>query len=357
MGPCCLYAGLWKRCPHPPVSRERRPPAFADLNEAQAVRQMACNDPFLTNVQADYKTASPVAWTRREHLVTREVGLLIFVPWFCYVLLLVTFALPPPGIFWNILAFLAWSLVCLGAGTSYDLQRRQGTPIYKLLTITVLISCLAGPLVGHHIFVTEMSGYWMHKSGVTYKDVVPSKHADAFQDAGIIDFAASAQLDLRKSFGVRAFGETETYCVAPVVDAAQPGAVSFFAAGVDCCEPRRSFLCGDALKPSARTGVVLPSSASSYNAARWDRFHDAATRAAKVHGWQLPERPIFLRWFEDAEAVQSELAHRGLVEAFIQSFAGLCASTVMAMWLHWSLTYYAREGEAKAEARRSVTGC
>ena len=33
---------------------------------------------------------------------------------------------------------------------------------------------------------------------------------------------ASAQLDLRKSFGVRAFGETETYCVAPVV-ARAPG--------------------------------------------------------------------------------------------------------------------------------------
>ena len=42
----------------------------------------------------------------------------------------------------------------------------------------------------------------------------------------------------------------------PTEDAAQPGAVSFFAAGVDCCEPRRSFLCGDALKPSARTALV-----------------------------------------------------------------------------------------------------
>ena len=41
----------------------------------------------------------------------------------------------------------------------------------------VLISCLAGPLVGHHIFVTEMSGYWMHKSGVTYKDVAGSPAA------------------------------------------------------------------------------------------------------------------------------------------------------------------------------------
>ena len=35
----------------------------------------------------------------------------------------------------------------------------------------VLLSCTAGPLAGHHIFVTEMSSYWMHQSGVTYKGV------------------------------------------------------------------------------------------------------------------------------------------------------------------------------------------
>lgn len=98
------------------------------------------------------------------------------------------------------------------SGTSYDLQKRQGSPLYKLLTVTVswrehlkptwreiesgsskrllllqvdrwissldgtqvLLSCIAGPLVGHHIFVTEMSSYWMHQAGVTYKDVVLS---------------------------------------------------------------------------------------------------------------------------------------------------------------------------------------
>ena len=36
---------------------------------------------------------------------------------------------------------------------------------------------------------------------------------------------------------------------------------------------------------------------------------------------------------------------------------GSCGKGSWLRWLHWSLTYYAREGEAKAEARRSVTGC
>ena len=35
----------------------------------------------------------------------------------------------------------------------------------------VLLSCVAGPLVGMHIEQREMASYWMHKNGVTYRDV------------------------------------------------------------------------------------------------------------------------------------------------------------------------------------------
>lgn len=316
---------------------------------------MRRGDPFLTDVQGydykDYKSTEPISWTQREHLVTQEVALLIFSPWLCYVLLLLAFGLPPPGLFWSLLALACLVLVLSAAGGSYELQRRHRSPLYKLLTITVLLSGFAGPMVGHHIFVTEMSSYWMHQSGVTYKNVAPSRSPDAYQDAGIIDFSASARLDLQHVLGSRPFGGSSTYCVAPIVDPAQPSAVHFFAAGVDCCEPRRSFLCGDATMASARTGVVLPAHSSSYNAARWQHFRVAAEQLAEVHGWHLPERPIFVRWFEDAEAVQSDLLHKGLVEAFIQSFVGLCVSTIVAMWLHWSMTYYARDAEAKRAAR------
>jgi len=322
---------------------------------------MVHSDPFLTDVEGhgDYKSTSPFSgWTRRDHLVTREVALLIFVPWFCYVLLLLVFALPPPGLFWSLFALIWWAGALVAAGTSYDLQKRQGSPLYKLLTVTVLLSCIAGPLVGHHIFVTEMSSYWMHQAGVTYKDVVPSRSPDAYQDAGIIDFSASSNLDLRRILGFRPIGSTTTYCVAPIMDSPQSKDIQFFAADVDCCEPRRSFLCGDAAKPSARTGVVLPAHSSSYNAERWQHFYDAAAQAAQVYGWNLPQRPIFVRWFEDAEAVQSELLHRGLVEAFIQCFVGLCASSIVAMWLHWSLTYYVRDAEMRKQTtRRTQNSC
>lgn len=316
---------------------------------------MARNDPFLTDVEvhADYKSTSPFSgWTRREHLVTREVALLVFVPWICYVLLLLVFALPSPGAFSSVFALICWAMSLLAAGISHDLQKRHGSPFYKLLTLTVLLSCMAGPLVGHHIFVTEMSSYWMHQSGVTYKGVAPSSSPDAYQDAGIIDFSDGSNLDLRRVLGSRPVGSTTTYCIAPIMDSSASKHVHFFAADVDCCEPRRSFVCGDAAKPSARTGVVLPAHSSSYNAERWQHFYNAAAQAAEVYGWNLPERPIFVRWFEDAEAVQSALLHRGLVEAFIQCFVGLCASSIVAMWLHWSLTYYARDAESKKQTSR-----
>lgn len=172
---------------------------------------MARNDPFLTDVEAraDYKSTSPFSgWTRREHLVTREVALLVFVPWICYVLLLLVFALPPPGVFASVFALICWAGTLLAAGTSHDLQKRHGSPFYKLLTLTVLLSCTAGPLAGHHIFVTEMSSYWMHQSGVTYKGVAPSSSPDAYQDAGIIDFSDGSNLDLRRVLGSRPVGST-----------------------------------------------------------------------------------------------------------------------------------------------------
>mmetsp|Transcript_36778 Transcript_36778/g.68444 ORF Transcript_36778/g.68444 Transcript_36778/m.68444 type:complete len:326 (-) Transcript_36778:237-1214(-) len=312
-------------------------------------------DPFLTDAEVpDYKAAAAYAEVaRREHMVSQEVAVLIFAPWSCYVMMVLAFALPPPGIFWSFLACISWLLGLFAARQAYERHLRKGSPLYKLLALMVLLSCIAGPLVGMHIEQRDMASYWMHKKGVVYKDVVPTKAADAYQDASILDFAASARLDLQRTMGVRSPGSSMTYCVAPVLDTSSPSKrVNYFAADVNCCEPRRSFLCGDTSKPTARTGVVMPGTSSERAADRWEHFHKAAIQAAEVYGWELPERPIFVRWFEDAEGVQSELLHQGLVETFVQCFAGLCAAVIVAMWLHWSLSYYVHDKGNQAKRSR-----
>ncbi|CAE7350663.1 CEP1 [Symbiodinium natans] len=293
-------------------------------------------DPFLTDVEVpDYKaTASLVDAARREHMVSQEVAVLIFAPWSCYVALVIAFALPPQGWLWSLLAGIFWVAALLVARQAYERHLRGGSPVYKLLALMVLLSCVAGPLVGMHIEQRKMASYWMHKKGVTYRDVVPTKPADAYQDASILDFSAGTRLDLQRTLGVRSPGSGMTYCVAPVIDTSSPSKhVNYFAADVNCCEPRRSFLCGDTAKADARTGVVLPAKSSEHAAERWKHFFKAAQQAAEVYGWELPERPIFVRWFEDAEGVQSELLHQGLVETFVQCFAGLCAAVIVAMLL------------------------
>lgn len=316
----------------------------------------ARTDPFLTDVEVpDYKaTASHAEAARREHMVSQEVAVLIFVPWSCYVFMVLAFALPPSGFLWSLLAGVSWLASLLVARQAYERHLRGASPVYKLLALMVLLSCVAGPLVGAHIEQRKMASYWMHKTGATYRDVVPTKPSDAYQDASILDFAASARLDLQRTLGIRSPGSGMTYCIAPVIDtSSSTKQVNYFAADVNCCEPRRSFLCGDTAKADARTGVVLPAKSSQHAADRWQHFFKAAQQAAEVYGWDLPDRPIFVRWFEDAEGVQSELLHQGLVEAFVQCFAGLCAAVIVAMWLHWSLSYYVQDKRADRSKMKS----
>ncbi|CAE7257785.1 CEP1 [Symbiodinium sp. KB8] len=345
----------WRQWLFPQATKGWRPERFEHEGQAlQFARQSkripiwklgmaARTDPFLTDVEVpDYKaTASHAEAARREHMVSQEVAVLIFVPWSCYVFMVLAFALPPSGFLWSLLAGVSWLASLLVARQAYERHLRGASPVYKLLALMVLLSCVAGPLVGAHIEQRKMASYWMHKTGATYRDVVPTKPSDAYQDASILDFAASARLDLQRTLGIRSPGSGMTYCIAPVIDtSSSTKQVNYFAADVNCCEPRRSFLCGDTAKADARTGVVLPAKSSQHAADRWQHFFKAAQQAAEVYGWDLPDRPIFVRWFEDAEGVQSELLHQGLVEAFVQCFAGLCAAVIVAMWLHWSLSYY-----------------
>ena len=59
-----------------------------------------------------------------------------------------------------------WPSWLLGADPSGKLMTN-----FFCSTFQVLLSCVAGPLVGMHIEQREMASYWMHKKGVTYRNV------------------------------------------------------------------------------------------------------------------------------------------------------------------------------------------
>lgn len=311
-------------------------------------------DPFLTSKTSagggHYGTAQERHFGRGVNMHMRSVAALVFVPWACFAAMVVAFALLPPGGPWRLLALLIW-MGCLGfAAVCYFVQGQRTGPLYKYMGVLVLVACVAAPVAGQKIFETDMTQYWMHKNGVAYRGVVPSKPADAYQDANLIDFSAMSRLSLRQVLGNRPQGSRTTYCVAPIIDARSPSKeVNFWAAGLDCCEPLRSFLCGDAANAEARTGIVMPSSTSQYAADRWDLFRKAASDAAELYGLTLPERPIFVRWHVDAKAVQSESLHQGIVEVILISFIYLMVSLFVAAWLHWTSAYHGAKREQQAD--------
>lgn len=273
---------------------------------------------------------------------TRSIASLVLVPWVCFVLVLFSTALPPPGASWRIftinvyLATLAAGLICIAT----HFAGRIG-PIYLFKGVLIFAGSTLALVIGNQIFGIEMANYWTNQRGVTYKNVEPKSAADAYQDANVLYFSRTSLVDLRNILGFRPQGTVTTYCVAPIIDRnplkenQQRKEVNFWAAGEDCCEPLRSFLCGDVPDSKARTGLVFPPNASDFASARYLNFREAAIQAADLYGLDVPDRPIFVNWQEDALKLQNGSFTKTISELVMVSFMYLVASMLMAATLHW----------------------
>eukprot|EP00931_Biecheleriopsis_adriatica_P068885 TRINITY_DN42776_c0_g1_i1.p1 TRINITY_DN42776_c0_g1~~TRINITY_DN42776_c0_g1_i1.p1 ORF type:complete len:331 (+),score=51.76 TRINITY_DN42776_c0_g1_i1:92-1084(+) len=312
------------------------------------IQQDVESDPFMTGdpkIYTQSASARGFAGTDPQQKHGREwtkhlesVAALVITPALCFSVTTIAVAMPPPGWLSDLLAACVWLLCFMLAASCYAV-RRQGQ-IYLFLSALVLPSTLAAPFAGQRIYNRTMNYFWMHKTGVAYESVSPAKAADAYQDANVIGFSAMARVDLHHILGNRPRGGSSTYCVAPIVDAHKPSKeINFWAAGIDCCEPHRGFLCGESLKENAKTGIVLPASTSSYAMHRWEQFRTAAKHAAEFYGFELPSRPIFVRLHEDAAGVQSKALRDGCVEVVLMCFTHLMVMLFLAAYLHWSTSY------------------
>ena len=84
------------------------------------------------------------------------------------------------------------------------------------------------------------------------------------KDAGIVNFAVGSGVDASRSIGFQSAADGAVICLAPIVDASMKPQtpVNVFAYGINCCGWRGNFHCDDALKPSARYGLVRPDPAA-----------------------------------------------------------------------------------------------
>lgn len=175
---------------------------------------------------------------------------------------------------------------------------------------------------------------WIHvKHLKEHSDVLPSDSPVAFADAGVLNFAPGSHLDSDGAAGFLSW--PYTYCAAPIrppdgasgggggeadsgsggnaAQAASPpmpgnasAALGFFAVGVNCCDSRGGFTCGDASDPQALSGLrVEGASAGAVDAKGVSLFLRAAQMAAAAGGEVAAPAPVLVVWNKNPQAYAS----------------------------------------------------
>lgn len=191
---------------------------------------------------------------------------------------------------------------------------------------------VAGALVGHLVWATELSKYSQLQSGQTYMDispaVVPGKQ---IQDAGIVDFSQGTSID--REHGGCHQGDGHTYCVAPILkggrlgNAPSTGSYDYFAVGVDCCScPNNDFRCGDWQIATAHGGLR-----STDEAAR-PHYRLAIEAWSKSFG-KAVNHPLLFDWVATPAATWQQLRK----QTFKDAIASIAAAAVTAVLLSLGL--------------------
>lgn len=174
----------------------------------------------------------------------------ILVPWVCAVVILCLILLCEGcSKFWVFAPFFIMMGICIFYGYKRFKQRRL--PEVGIAGLCA-ISCLAAFIIGMITYVHFLSNYCYMKGGASYFNVLPSESPLGHSDMTAMVFADGTSADGSRTYGFvdgnSAYGKM--YCVAPMSNqyTAQESGVSYFAAGINCCNARSNFQCGEAGK-------------------------------------------------------------------------------------------------------------
>merc|ERR1719374_318864 len=105
-----------------------------------------------------------------------------------------------------------------------------------------------GGLVGFFVYYQDLVYYERYQELETYTNVGASQSTVEYNDAGAILFTDDTRLDTMRAVGFQSRWNGNIYCVAPIVDGSMGTTteISWWAVGLDCCNPRQDFRCDDA---------------------------------------------------------------------------------------------------------------
>lgn len=248
-------------------------------------------------------------------------------------------------------------VVIMGVGFvvgASDFNSRRGGQWYLFFGFLCATAALVSMIIGVYIYrrVTYFSFAMEDKR--TYRNVLPAEPPASVLDASKIYFAFDAVVDVTRSVGFKAQGNT--YCVAPILDSNDASRVNFFAAGFNCCADRQGFECDGAWDKNTHGGaVILDELRPRMAPSDLDMFRHAGRQAEAVYGMSAAQAPVFVRWMGDPSALEASYFATGkeMVKSSCIWASGF--SVVLGVVASW-VSVKRKKEQAKEDARLQALG-
>lgn len=221
---------------------------------------------------------------------------LILVPWVLLAIILICFLQAGAHGYNAVLFVIPIVLIALCAGFLRYHYQQQDNPevVLGILCLTAIIISLAVGCLGVRGSLLE---YHRLSQGASYFNVLASERAAGKSDATTLVFTNQTKVDMYRTFGWTDINTRHghTYCVAPVsAGAPYETHIQFWAAGVDCCEARANFACGDALRAVVHGALVWPETSPYLSG-----FREAVAGAQALYGVTADPGFMMLKWHGD----------------------------------------------------------
>lgn len=250
---------------------------------------------------------------------------LIFVPWGIMTVVLFCFLYAGKNST-GTLFFIPLCVVAVDAVWVNNRYRLNHTP-EVMLGMLIFVGVLAATIVGSYANATALMEYYRIEKGASYFNVLPQDLAAGRSDATTLVFAPGARIDEAMTYGyVDGYTKARNvYCVAPVsLGNAADIRIQYWAAGMNCCEPRGVFKCGQATKENVNGAIVLPESYRS------DPLFSAAVQGAQAtYGVQAGDDYLLVTWTDDPIGYTQSLFSRTKNLFFIFALVYLVISVML----------------------------
>lgn len=269
------------------------------------------------------ETEAPLPPPQPQRPARRLPLKLALLPWLLFSMLVGLFAFTGGD-----LRVVAWTvaLACLLLSASFiALGHREGKNQKATVGVLCAGSVLAGTPVGLLVWDAYVEEYMRLDGGATYRKLSPADPVSSHADATMVEFASGSYVDRDNSVGYMRAGTI--YCAAPIVPSSGIGhsPVENWAVGVNCCDQRGGFRCGEVGNPDARGGILVDNNLTYYT--------NAARMAASVFG--LPEGSgdfAFVKWVEHIDAYERDLLVSGVALVASASMLYLAATLMGNRW-------------------------